>query len=125
MSNNIKVIFMPKWGLSMKEGLVGDWLIEEGETVDSGMEVVDVETDKITSAVEVSNSGALRRAVAVSGETLPVGALLGVIAEKEVIDEELNAFIQEFQENLKILGILGQNHSNLQEFDEILGYFQK
>ena len=110
MSNNIKVILMPKWGLSMKEGLVGDWLIKEGETVDSGMEVVDVETDKITSAVEVSDSGTLRRAVAVSGETLPVGALLGVIAEEEVTDEELNAFIQEFQENLKILGILEQNH---------------
>ena len=60
MSNNIKVITMPKWGLTMKEGLVGDWLIEEGETVNSGMEVVDVETDKITSAVEVSDSGTLR-----------------------------------------------------------------
>ena len=36
----------------------------------------------------------------------------------------LGYFSQEFQENLKILGILEQNHSNLQEFDEILGYFQ-
>jgi len=99
MSNNIKVITMPKWGLTMKEGLVGDWLIEEGETVNSGMEVVDVETDKITSAVEVSDSGTLRRAVAVPGETLPVGALLGVITEEEVTDEEINTFIQEFQDN--------------------------
>ena len=99
MPSNIKVITMPKWGLTMKEGLVGDWLIEEGETVDSGMEVVAVETDKITSAVEVADSGTLRRTVAVPGETLPVGALLGVIAEEEVTDEELDAFIQEFQEN--------------------------
>ena len=99
MSSNIKVITMPKWGLTMKEGTVGDWLIEEGETVDSGMEVVEVETDKITSAVEVSDSGILRRAVAVSGETLPVGALLGVITEEEVPDDELDAFIQKFQDN--------------------------
>ena len=90
---------MPKWGLTMKEGTVGDWLIEEGETVDSGMEVVEVETDKITSAVEVSDSGILRRAVAISGETLPVGALLGVITEEEVPNEELDAFIQKFQDN--------------------------
>ena len=90
---------MPKWGLTMKEGTVGDWLIEEGETVDSGMEVVEVETDKITSAVEVSDSGILRRAVAVSGETMPVGTLLGVITEEEVPNEELDAFIQKFQDN--------------------------
>ena len=99
MSSNIKVITMPKWGLTMKEGSVGDWLIEEGETVDSSMEVVEVETDKITSAVEVSDSGILRRTVAVSGETLPVGALLGVITEEEVSDEELDDFIQKFQDN--------------------------
>ena len=99
MSSNIKVITMPKWGLTMKEGSVGDWLIEEGETVDSSMEVVEVETDKITSAVEVSDSGILRRAVAISGETLPVGALLGVITEEEVPNEELDAFIQKFQDN--------------------------
>ena len=99
MSSNIKVITMPKWGLTMKEGSVGDWLIEEGITVDSGMEVVEVETDKITSAVEVSDSGILRRTVAVSGETLPVGALLGVITEEEVSDEELDDFIQKFQDN--------------------------
>jgi pyruvate dehydrogenase E2 component (dihydrolipoamide acetyltransferase) len=98
-STIIKAITMPKWGLTMKEGLVGDWLIEEGDTIDSGMEVVDVETDKITSAVEVADSGTLRRTVAVPGETLPVGAMLGVIAEAEVSDEELDAFIQEFQEN--------------------------
>ena len=99
MLSNIKVITMPKWGLTMKEGSVGDWLIEEGETVDSSMEVVEVETDKITSAVEVSDSGILRRTVAVSGETLPVGALLGVITEEEVSDEELDDFIQKFQDN--------------------------
>ena len=99
MSSNIKVITMPKWGLRMKEVSVGDWLIEEGITVDSGMEVVEVETDKITSTVEVSDSGILRRAVAVSGETLPVGALLGVITEEEVSDEELDDFIQKFQDN--------------------------
>ena len=99
MDNKIKPITMPKWGLSMKEGQVGDWLIEVGDTVDTGMEVVDVETDKITSAVEVADSGTLRRTVAMPGEVLPVGALLGVVAEGEVSDGEIDAYIQEFQEN--------------------------
>ena len=99
MDSKIKPITMPKWGLSMKEGQVGDWLIEEGDTVDAGMEVVDVETDKITSAVEVADSGTLRRSVALPGEVLPVGALLGVIAEAEVSDGEIDSYIQEFQES--------------------------
>ena len=83
----------------MKEGQVGDWLIEVGETVDTGMEVVDVETDKITSAVEVADSGTLRRTVASPGEVLPVGALLGVVAEENVSEGEIDAYIREFQEN--------------------------
>ncbi len=99
MEIKIKPITMPKWGLSMKEGQVGDWLIEEGDTVDAGMEVVEVETDKITSAVEVADWGTLRRTVAVPGEVLPVGALLGVIAEEDVSDGDIDSYIQEFQES--------------------------
>ena len=38
--------------------------------------------------------------------------------------KNLGYFSQEFEENSEILGILEQNHSNLQEFNEILGYFQ-
>jgi pyruvate dehydrogenase E2 component (dihydrolipoamide acetyltransferase) len=43
---------MPKWGLAMKEGKVGEWLTEEGFEITMGEEVLEVETDKITSAGE-------------------------------------------------------------------------
>ena len=95
----IKAITMPKWGLSMKEGLVGDWLVAEGDTVDSGTEVVLVETEKIAGAVEAADTSTLRRTVAASGDTLPVGALLGVVAGEEIPDADVDAFIQQFQES--------------------------
>ena len=95
----IKAITMPKWGLSMKEGLVGNWLVAEGDAVESGTEVVLVETEKIAGGVEVADTGTLRRAVAASGDTLPVGALLGVLAGEEIPDGDVDAFMQQFQES--------------------------
>ena len=43
---------MPKWGLSMTEGRVLDWLAEEGAEVAPGDELCEVETEKITGAVK-------------------------------------------------------------------------
>ena len=43
---------MPKWGMTMEEGKVTDWLISEGEVVSEGDEIVEIETDKISNVVE-------------------------------------------------------------------------
>ncbi len=90
---------MPKWGLAMKEGKIGEWLTEEGLEITTGEEVLEVETDKITSAVETPHNGILRRQVASSGEVLPVGSLLAVIAESSVPQEMIDHFIESFQQN--------------------------
>ena len=93
----ITPILMPKWGLEMREGMVQDWLIQEGTRVEVGTPLLDVETDKIANSVEAADAGLLRRIVARSGETLPVKALLGVLAEQEVSDAEIDDFIAAFE----------------------------
>ena len=95
----IHTLTMPKWGLSMTEGKVETWLVDEGDEIEPGMEVADVETEKISGSVEVPPgvSGVLRRQVARPGDVLPVGALLGVVAEADVSEEEIEALISEFQ----------------------------
>jgi pyruvate dehydrogenase E2 component (dihydrolipoamide acetyltransferase) len=90
---------MPKWGLSMTEGRLLDWLAEEGAEVSSGDELCEVETEKITGAVEATASGVLRRRVGEVGSVIPVGGLLGVIADAAVPDEEIDAFVAEFEAN--------------------------
>ncbi len=90
---------MPKWGLSMTEGTVVQWLVEEGAELNNGDEVVEVESEKINNAVETPAPGVLRRRVAKEGDVLPVGALLGVIADASVPDEEIDAYVEEFQAN--------------------------
>ena len=54
MSNpKIIPITMPKWGLSMQEGKVVEWLAEEGVVLKLGDQVLDIETEKIANTFEV------------------------------------------------------------------------
>jgi pyruvate dehydrogenase E2 component (dihydrolipoamide acetyltransferase) len=88
---------MPKWGLSMTEGRVLEWLVDEGAEVHPGDEVAEIETDKLSGPVESPLEGVLRRRVAAEGEVVPVGGLLGVVADPEVPDADIDAFVADFQ----------------------------
>ncbi len=102
MSNPIQTITMPKWGLAMDEGMVVDWLVEEGAEVAAGAEVLEIETTKITNVFESPVGGTLRRRVVAEGETVPVGALLGVVADASVTDAEIDAFVERFQADFAV-----------------------
>jgi pyruvate dehydrogenase E2 component (dihydrolipoamide acetyltransferase) len=97
MSGPVQKLAMPKWGLTMTEGHLIEWLVEEGAEIAVGDEVAEVETDKLDGAVESPVAGILRRRVASGGELIPVGGLLGVIAGSDVADEDIDAFVAEFQ----------------------------
>ena len=101
---DITPLRMPKWGLSMQEGTVVDWLKAEGDAVSAGEELFEVETSKITNVGESPASGTLRRIVASSGETLPIGALMGVLAESTVADADIDAFVADFQARFETEG---------------------
>jgi pyruvate dehydrogenase E2 component (dihydrolipoamide acetyltransferase) len=90
---------MPKWGLSMQEGAIVDWWRKVGDAVAEGDELVDIETSKITNVCEAPTAGVLRRIIAQPGETLPVGALIAVLAEPGVADSDVDAFVADFQAN--------------------------
>ena len=92
----IHKLTMPKWGLSMTEGKVVAWLAEDGAEVDAGAEVVEIETEKIASGLEVPRPGILRQ-VSKIGEMAPVGALIGVIVDAGDSQAEIDAFVAEFQ----------------------------
>ena len=93
----ITPLIMPKWGLEMREGTISGWLVAEGTRIEVGTPVLDVETDKISNAVEAPDAGLLRRKVAKDGEVLPVKALLAVLAEPEVGDAEIDAYIAAYE----------------------------
>jgi len=74
-------VTMPKWGLTMKQGKVSKWFKKEGEPVQKGEPLFEVETEKITNKVEALASGILFQIVVPVGSVVPVGTVLAVIAE--------------------------------------------
>lgn len=84
---------MSKWGLSMAEGRVVAWLVAEGAAVTAGAAVVEVETEKALNVVEAPVAGCLRRQVARAGDVVPVGGLLGVIADASTAAADIDRFV--------------------------------
>jgi len=90
----LHAVIVPRWGSTMEEGKVTDWLIKPGTSVAPGDEILEIETTKLTNVVEAQVSGTLLRTVAEVGQTLVCGSLLGVIGPADASDTEIEAFIQ-------------------------------
>ncbi|HUZ56361.1 MAG TPA: biotin/lipoyl-containing protein [Streptosporangiaceae bacterium] len=74
-------VLLPKWGVTMQEATVDEWLVTEGQQVQEGQPIVRVGTDKVDAEVEAPASGVLRSIHVPEGEVAPVGAVLAVIDE--------------------------------------------
>jgi pyruvate dehydrogenase E2 component (dihydrolipoamide acetyltransferase) len=90
-------VTIPKWGLSMEKGRLTAWHKQVGERVAAGDEICDIETDTISGGLEVGTAGVLRRQLAAEGDELPVGALVAVVADADVSENEIDATVAAFQ----------------------------
>ena len=73
---------MPKLAMAMNEGVINQWLVEEGAYVEKGQELATVETEKVAYDVESPEAGYLHILVA-EGETVPCETLIAQFAETE------------------------------------------
>lgn len=67
---------MPKLGLTMEAGTVVEWLVADGAEVRRGQPVLRIETDKVSSDVEATETGRLRQ-LAAAGQTYQCGEVIG------------------------------------------------
>jgi len=83
-------VIMPKLTDSMEEGVVVKWRKAEGEHVESGDVLAEIETDKAVMDLEAFASGTLRKILVPEGTTVPSGTLIGVIGES---DEDIRGIL--------------------------------
>ena len=94
--SKITALTVPKWGLSMEEGTLVKWLVNEGDSIKHGDGVAELESSKIVNTLESHVTGIVYRKIAREDDTLPVGGLLAVIAEAGIADAEVDAFIKNY-----------------------------
>src|SRR2546428_3821927 len=74
-------VVMPKLSEAMETGKIIKWLKKEGDRVQGGDILAEIETDKADVEMEAFGAGVLRKVLVPAGEKAPVGTLIGVIAE--------------------------------------------
>lgn len=89
-----EIINMPKLGFDMAEGTLVRWVVSEGEQVERGQILAEIETDKATVEVEASQSGVILRHLVPEGEPVPVGDPIAVVGE-EGEDFDVDALLSE------------------------------
>src|SRR5262245_38353870 len=67
-------VVMPKLGDTMEEGKILNWLKQEGDLVENGDALAEIETEKVNIEVEAFKPGVLRKILVPAGATVPVGA---------------------------------------------------
>lgn len=76
-------LVMPKWGLTMEEGTVTQWLKRLGDPVKEGEPVFEAESDKAAADVESPADGILGEILVEEGTTVPTGTTVGRIYSRE------------------------------------------
>ena len=72
-------IYMPKFGMTMTEGVIAQWLKKEGDRVVQGEPLLTVETEKVDTDIEAPASGTLVSIQYEAGDEAPVGEIIAYI----------------------------------------------
>ena len=92
-------IEMPKLSDTMEEGVIAKWNVKEGDTVNAGDIIAEVETDKATMDVEVFDGGTILKIVPSEGDAVPLGGLIAVIGEA---GEDISDILLDVNDNASI-----------------------
>src|SRR5437763_4803298 len=86
------IITMPKLSPTMEEGTLAKWTKKEGDKINPGDVIAEVETDKANMDFPLEDEGTLLKLLVKEGETVKLGAPVAVLGEPgESVEEALAA----------------------------------
>ena len=112
-------LFIPMLGQTVEEVTLLNWLVKDGEKVEQGQEVLEVETDKAVFNVEAVESGYIHIGPFKAGQVVPVLEIVALIGEKDDIfkaPEKIQVTAQK-NEVLKDEGLSSTQHISKQAVD--------
>jgi len=74
-------VILPKLDEAMLTGKIVKWMKKEGDWVEKGEGIVEIETEKVTFEVEAEESGILSKVMAEAGDEVPVGTIIAFILQ--------------------------------------------
>jgi pyruvate dehydrogenase E2 component (dihydrolipoamide acetyltransferase) len=75
-------VTLPRLGQGMESGTIVRWLKSEGDQVEKGEPLYELDTEKVTQEVEADASGVLLKILATEGDEIEVGKAIAVIGEE-------------------------------------------
>jgi pyruvate dehydrogenase E2 component (dihydrolipoamide acetyltransferase) len=85
-------VVMAQLSPTMEEGKLLEWKVAEGDTIEASDLLAEIETDKANMDIEALGGGVVLKILVQAGETVPVGALIGIIGEE---GEDISALLAE------------------------------
>ncbi len=73
-------VILPKWGLTMEDGMVVAWHVSEGDHVVQGEVIAEVETEKVENDLEAPCAGVVAKILVEEEDIVDIGTVLAVIA---------------------------------------------
>jgi pyruvate dehydrogenase E2 component (dihydrolipoamide acetyltransferase) len=90
---------MPAASPTMTEGVLVSWRFKEGDAIQSGDIIAEVETDKAVAEIECFDERVLLKILSPAGDSVPTGMPIAIVGESK--DEDISALLAEYEEMKK------------------------
>jgi pyruvate dehydrogenase E2 component (dihydrolipoamide acetyltransferase) len=114
--NGVEVITMPRLSDTMEEGTVATWNKKEGDTVEEGDILAEIETDKATMEFESFYSGVLLEIGVKEGETALVDSVLAIIGPKGT---DVSGLLENYSSKDKRISIQAEKQIDIPVVEEV------
>ena len=78
-----EAVYMPKLGMTMTDGVIVEWMVEVGDVVAIGDEIVAIETEKVETVIEADTAGVVVEIIAEAEAEVEVGAIIAYLEAAE------------------------------------------